>query len=508
MPELKYTISTEAELAGANSAADALEKQIGRAKALKQDYSELQKQLDTVKASITEYNNVAAKQSALEQEISQRVQAGGIARKKINDQIADSVHTVSQEEIEAATKTADVDTEAVSSKTRIREALHGLGLEFPMLHRVGKWALNEIGLAFASVAGAVAIWTAKLREAREEEERIELPDFQIEQVNQASVAWNGLAAARTAANEAFSSASGIYGRAITELREILELQKQQLEAEKKKALTDLELKKGDMTPEAYAAARGQIEGIFAQAGTKATQTERQQEIARKQEEQANLEIEARNKAAAAGKLPQADPAHEKAAQDMLQKGLAELNDKIAAQKKEVEFLQHYNDLNQNPVKNLGTKEGIAAAAQFGFKYGALADPEAEQKFQEEQLREMQERAKQLAGVASKREVDIAERDRLRKEAETAEQKAREIANELPFDQRSNDRRTASENRNQGPIVSAATAPIASDLGTILAVTLGAFADVKTILAQHEAALKKQAQDLKDQAARSQSHLTQ
>lgn len=56
MPELQYKITTAAELAGAQAAADALERQIGKAKALQQDYSDLQRQLDTVNDSLK--NNV------------------------------------------------------------------------------------------------------------------------------------------------------------------------------------------------------------------------------------------------------------------------------------------------------------------------------------------------------------------------------------------------------------------------------------------------------------------
>ena len=52
--DLEYKITTVAELAGAEAAADALERQIGKAKALKQDYSELQKELDTMRGSIAE----------------------------------------------------------------------------------------------------------------------------------------------------------------------------------------------------------------------------------------------------------------------------------------------------------------------------------------------------------------------------------------------------------------------------------------------------------------------
>jgi hypothetical protein len=54
MPDLNYKITTTAELAGAQATEAALERQIGKAKALKQDYSELQKQHDLVTQSIRE----------------------------------------------------------------------------------------------------------------------------------------------------------------------------------------------------------------------------------------------------------------------------------------------------------------------------------------------------------------------------------------------------------------------------------------------------------------------
>jgi len=52
MPDLEYTIKTATELAGAEAAATQLEMQIGKAKALGKDYSELQAQLDRVNGSL------------------------------------------------------------------------------------------------------------------------------------------------------------------------------------------------------------------------------------------------------------------------------------------------------------------------------------------------------------------------------------------------------------------------------------------------------------------------
>ncbi|MEI8288669.1 MAG: hypothetical protein WCH99_04305 [Verrucomicrobiota bacterium] len=53
--ELEYKIITTAELAGAEAAAEALERQIGKAKALKQDYSGLDAQLKTIRGSLDEH---------------------------------------------------------------------------------------------------------------------------------------------------------------------------------------------------------------------------------------------------------------------------------------------------------------------------------------------------------------------------------------------------------------------------------------------------------------------
>ncbi len=90
---LEYKITTTAELAGAEAAADALERQIGKAKALKQDYSGLEAQLKTMRGSIDEYKTATAAQTAAAEE-----------EKRANEQLADSYHEVSRSEAEMAEK--------------------------------------------------------------------------------------------------------------------------------------------------------------------------------------------------------------------------------------------------------------------------------------------------------------------------------------------------------------------------------------------------------------------
>lgn len=450
--DLNYKITTTAELAGAQAAEAALDREIGKAKALGNEFVEQAKKRDLIRASIAAYNADLTKQSALEAEaaarktameadIAARVQAGGDARKRIQNEIAQGVHTVTQEELDAATATADVDAAAVTSKIEIRQALRALGMEFPMLSRIARVAMSGVGAAFAGVTAAIGAWAARIRYASEELERMEMPDFQIEQVHQASIAWDGLAKARAAADAAFNSGSAIYARAITDLREILQLQKEQLEAEKKSALAKLELKKSEMMPEAYDAAKKQIEDVFAATEKKNTQAEKQKEIARKQEEAANLEISARNKAAAAARLPQADEAHDKAATDAHTKWESDQATKIEAQKKEVKFLEHMAEVNKTGPTSAGDVKDVF---EYGLKYGGATDPEKELTKQRAAQALMEEEQASQRAIFDRRAKQIKERDRLQKESEDEAGKARTIRNELPIDQASHDRQYGKE----------------------------------------------------------------
>src|ERR1700734_1993121 len=109
--ELNFKIVTQAELGGFEQVAANLEKQIGMAKALGKDYSDLADQLKNVRASIDEYNDSLRAQSAA----------------------ANDVIEVTKEDIAAAKADAAATEEQTISKAELREAIHGLGLEFPIL---------------------------------------------------------------------------------------------------------------------------------------------------------------------------------------------------------------------------------------------------------------------------------------------------------------------------------------------------------------------------------------
>ncbi|MGA2178776.1 MAG: hypothetical protein ABSH15_04255 [Verrucomicrobiota bacterium] len=135
MPELNYTIKTGAELAGAQAAADALERQIGKAKALKQDYSELQQQLDTVRGSLDKY--------------------------KEEQQASNVVIEVSQEDIKEASKA----TEAFGG--HMREAHHIIGELNRIVPGLGELLRAAIVPVFGLVAGVIYLfskWVENIRE--------------------------------------------------------------------------------------------------------------------------------------------------------------------------------------------------------------------------------------------------------------------------------------------------------------------------------------------------------
>ncbi|MGA2556767.1 MAG: hypothetical protein ABSG04_10900, partial [Verrucomicrobiota bacterium] len=57
MPDFDITIKTPTELAGAAAAAEALERDIGKAKALGQEFGALEAKLASVKTAVKQYND-------------------------------------------------------------------------------------------------------------------------------------------------------------------------------------------------------------------------------------------------------------------------------------------------------------------------------------------------------------------------------------------------------------------------------------------------------------------
>jgi hypothetical protein len=135
MPDLSYKITTSAELSGAQAAADALERQIGKAKALKQDYSELQKQLDTVNQSL--------KENAVEGGAGAEISAG------LSDKTREYIRTL------------DGAGESMVGNRQKAQLLHlalrNMGGQFPELGMLAHLFFNPALMGFAAAAAGIEL---------------------------------------------------------------------------------------------------------------------------------------------------------------------------------------------------------------------------------------------------------------------------------------------------------------------------------------------------------------
>jgi hypothetical protein len=387
---LEFKITTPVELSGAEQAAAALEKQIGMAKALGKDYSALSDQLKTVRASIDDYNKSLEAQSAA----------------------ANDVIEVTKEDIAASEADTAATEEQTLSKTELRESIRGLGLEFPELDRLVHVATSSIGIAFASVAAAVAIWRDRIKEVQSETDALEFPDVTqlIKPVQDVAAAWNGLADAVARANDNYNSVEQSADRAIKKIQEQRALEKQ------------IESAKG--------------EGTNVAADEKARRAEENVRA----NEAANLDAKAKNEARASMRLPQASPETEKMDEDALKKAIDETQKQIDAQ---TALVKRSQDTIQDA---LATKDELAhgevGAALHSFADVALdakadiatgfaaEDPNAVLKFRQDQLKVLTDRLDSLQRMQETRQGQIKQRDDLRRSATGDEGQAQTIRDQL------------------------------------------------------------------------------
>jgi hypothetical protein len=198
-------------------------------------------------------------------------------------------------------KTVEATEKLGSHRREIREVGNEIGRAIGVT-RLGGLALG--GLAAAAFAAGKAIEFLKhtwetVQESIKGPIEIGIPESAPAHISAAAAAWQQYADARAKVIAAASSPEADAGREEKHLAAELKLIHEVLAAEKEKALADLELHKGEMSPEAYAAAKANIGNIFGEAGTKADAASRQQQIANKIREAANLELDARDKTQAA-----------------------------------------------------------------------------------------------------------------------------------------------------------------------------------------------------------------
>lgn len=313
MPDLNYKILTVYEAAGVEQAMQGFEKQRGVAKALGQDYSELDSKIKQL--------NTALEESKLGQEKA-AAEAKDFARGM-------GVVTVSHEDLEKATKKTK---EAVGESTgefskarrEIREVGSVLGNTIGISH-LGGLALG--GVAAAAFGAAKAIGFLKntwdeIKGTISGPIKVGLPEDLATKIYAAAEAWEAYAAARSKVIAADNSPGSVAGREEKGLNEKLRLIHQVMKAEEEEALAALKLKKDQMSPEAYKAAEDNIKSIFGKAGTKADEENRGALISVKDREAYALEMSAREKTAQASGIKAAPEAVAKNNQKTLDENAA------------------------------------------------------------------------------------------------------------------------------------------------------------------------------------------
>lgn len=382
--DLEYKITTSAELAGAQAAADALERQIGKAKALKQDYSELDKQLKTIRGSIDEY--------------------GG------------------------AEKKAAEETEGFNIKKKeLLESVRHLRAEFPMLGEAIKMVFNPLVFGIGGIIGSFAIWKEKVNAVTEAMGGIELPDLSghIGQVEGLAASYDGVDKAIKNVDEEFGSAVSVFDRQQKAINASLNATKQLLDAQKQLAISQLDVEKssGKISGSEYDARKAVIEKGYSDQTMQVEINARNASLAAKKEELAKAEEQAAaKKAAAAGiKLPTDDK---------------DVDAQIAKVKELIAALQGQVDTHKANISKLDeTKQGIMSdtlmenlaalpsAIKTGYTFGSFRMEDAKG-IEKTSLKDAQDRLTAalhlLADIERKKEARTAARAGAEKASGTAE----------------------------------------------------------------------------------------
>lgn len=211
----------------------------------------------------------------------------------------------------------------------LRQLLMSFGAYTPGMEQVamghgGFLSTLTVGAVAAGIAirGLAAEWD-DLQETINGPIKIGLPDDAANKISAVATAWDDYAKARARAIEAAHGADASAGIREKQLNNELKLIKEVLAAEKEKAFADLALNKDKMTPEAYAAARSNINNIFDEAGNRADEHNRRQQIANKYDEAYGLDNQAREKMARATAIKAAAPETAAANQKALDQNAAD-----------------------------------------------------------------------------------------------------------------------------------------------------------------------------------------
>lgn len=274
----------------------------------------------------------------------------------------------------AAGAATDKTTKWTASKQQLKAALKGLSLEVPILGRAWAFVSNPITAAIAGIAAGLVIYRKRVEEASHAMARMELPD--LSEINPAKIsaaaeAYKSYAEALNGVIEKYNAIPAAAQRAVNAITAQAEREKKLVEARKNLELAEAK------TPEQRLA----IMNRYASFGVETDAKTRQRVIDEQKKEKANLEADARKKAAQAGTIrvatAQTDEQNEgdlKAQADAAKKAIAEARD-MRSRIAEVR--------GQSLWKTLFSAEGISTLVKYGWSHGgksgeqALADEQSQ-----------------------------------------------------------------------------------------------------------------------------------
>ncbi len=382
--ELEYKIKTTAELAGAEAAADAIERQIGKTKALQQDSSGLQAQLTTMRASIAE---------------------------------ATAAHVASGAEIG---KESWLTKKLTLGKFELRESIRGVTRQYPILGEIAQAVFNPMVLSIFGVIEAFNIWNTRVNTLTAALGGVELPDLgeHIIAAKNTAQAYDGIAKAVTGADEAFDSAAAAFERQSKATQAQLTATKALIDAEKQRSLAELDIEKsgGKMSEADYAARKSRIETGASDATVQAEINARNADLQARKDEAARQFAEADKKAraAAAIKLPKSDDVAQAQAQEFRDIAAARKAEADAAQKRKREIEDYAGDREGGLRERLGA---FPKAIELATKYGANTEIGDAAKMEEDAERIAREQQRAAEKSAARIEQKIKDRAKLRSEAE-------------------------------------------------------------------------------------------
>ena len=333
-----------------------------------------------------------------------------------------------------------------------------------------------------------------------------LPEDAAVHISAAAEAWNTYAKARAAVTDAAGSSESTATAEEKRLANELKLVKEVLAAEKEKAQAELELRKNDLSPEAYAAAQANINNIFGQAGTAAEQSNRRQLITNKYTEAANLETDAQAKTRAALAIKSAHPADVEANQKALDENAAKATAAIPVLQKNIEMINRVASATKGDDvpeyqgsfgKFQKFSENISAYRSYGGM--SLDDARAIETSRLDQARN----AIRTADTYRDRESKAAEeKSRLMGEAGTESGKAEGLRKDAAADSEAEGRQTRVDayvtqlHADTARKVSTNSAATADAVGKVLETTVGGFASIHAIVQRQAAELQHQASRLR------------